>query len=157
MLHVSVNDLLSDFDQEGVDQASAISSAASIVRELAAQLEYSNFAAKSLRATASSSESRTVRLNFALTHLASVLSEIEVLGLVNALRHIADVTQEECFCEFCGAPTEPWAMLTGSLCEEEEEEEEPLVQHRWDQYGVTLCKQCHLSVRQARWQVASQM
>lgn len=151
-----VNKLLSDFDEEAVDQASAISSATSIVRQLAAQLEYANFAAKPLRIPPSSGEDRAKRLSLALTDLASVLTEIEVIGLVNALRHIVDMTDEECFCEFCGAPTEPWAMLTGGPSGDEDDDE-PLVQHRWDQYGVTLCKQCHLSVRQARWQVASQM
>jgi hypothetical protein len=153
---VPVDDVLSDFDEEAVDRVTAIHSAAGIVRQLAAQLEASNFAAHSLRATSAGAEDRTQRLSFALAHLASVLTEVEVLSLVNALRHVADMTQEECFCELCGAPTEPWTMLTGEPYGEDGTEQ-PLVPHRWDQYGVTLCKRCHFSMHQARWQIASQM
>lgn len=153
-----VNDLQSDFDRDGVDPASANNSAASIVRNLAAQLERANFSARSLRTAGLDSAERARRLDFALTHLASVLSEIEVLGLVNALRHTADNTQEDHYCEFCGSPVEPWSILTGDpFGDDAEAIDEPLLHHRWDQYGVTLCKNCHFSVRQARWQLSTQM
>lgn len=153
-----MNDEL-DFDRDSFDQASADSSAAAIVRQLAAQLEQANFAARALRAASTTSKERGQRLQFALAHLASVLSDIEVLGLVNALRHTAEVAEDEHdhICQFCGSPTEPWSMLTGELSDDVDDDAQPLIPHRWDQYGVTLCKSCHLSVRQARWQAASQM
>ena len=151
-----VNDLQPDFDRDGVDQSSANNTAASIVRNLAAQLERASFSAMTLRAAELDRAERVKRLDFALTHLASMLSDIEVIGLVNALRHTADATQEDHYCEFCGNPVEPWSILTGDLYGEEEDAE-PLVHHRWDQFGMTLCKNCHFSVRQARWQATSQM
>jgi hypothetical protein len=152
-----VNDLQSDFGRDGVDPASANHSAAGIVRNLAAQLERANFSARSMRPTEIDNAERIKRLEFALTHLASVMSDVEVLGLVNALRHTADTAQEDHYCEFCGNPVEPWAILTGDPGDDEEDGAELLTHHRWDQYGVTLCKSCHFSVRQARWQLSTQM
>jgi len=153
---VPVNDQQPDFDRDSFDQTSADLSAAGIVRKLAAQLEHANFTARSIRTAGIDAAERAERLDFALAHLASAMSEIEVIGLVNALRYTADSAQDEHVCEFCGSPTEPWSMLTGDPFDDDEDAS-ALIHHRWDQYGVTLCKSCHLSVRQARWQSASQM
>ena len=153
-----LNDVQQDFDRDSYDRASANVSAASVVRRLAGQLEQASFAARTLRVRGGTGAAdRAARLDFALSHLASVLSEIEVIGLINALRHTADTSECEHLCEFCGTETGPWSMLTGDLPSDELEGAEPLIHHRWDQYGVTLCKSCHLSVRQARWQSGSQM
>lgn len=153
-----LNDIQQDFDRDSYDRASANITAASVVRRLAGQLEQASFAARTVRASGSATAAdRAARLDFALTHLASVLSEIEVIGLINALRHTADASECEHLCEFCGTQTEPWSMLTGDMPSDDEGDAEPLIHHRWDQYGVTLCKNCHLSVRQARWQSGSPM
>lgn len=151
---MSVNDQI-DFDRDGCDLASANTAAATVIRQLAAQLEQASFRARSVRVQCLDPVDRTRRLDFALIHLASVMSEMEVIGLVNALRHAATETQDEHFCEFCGTPTQPWAMLTGDPGDDDDLG--PLIHHAWDQYGFALCKNCHLVVRQARWQVASQM
>ena len=156
-----VDEMQADFDRDSHDVGSANQTAAGMVRRLAAQLEQASYTARTVRVSCEDAEERAKRLDFALVHLASVMSDVELISLVNALRHTADVSQDEHFCEFCGRPTEPWSMLTcdPSLSDEDGEDDscEVLIHHSWDQYGVTLCKSCHLSVRQARWQAASQM
>ncbi|MDB5056745.1 MAG: hypothetical protein JWO59_217 [Chloroflexi bacterium] len=150
---MSVNDQL-DFDHDGCDLASANSAAATVIRQLAAQLESAGYRASKVRTTAIDAAERTRRIDFALVHLASVMSEIEVIGLVNALRHAANTAQDDLVCEFCGTPTRPWAMLTS---DSRDDDLGSLIHHSSDQYGYTLCKNCHLSVRQSRWQAATQM
>jgi hypothetical protein len=145
-----------DFDRDGMDPLSADTAAATVIRRLASQLEQASFQARHVRSTGLDSAERARRLDFALVHLASVMSETEVIGLVNALRYAATTTQDTHVCEFCGSPTEPWSMLTGDP-DEAEEDSGPLIHHAWDQYGVTLCKHCHFIVRKARWQLASPM
>ena len=154
-----VDEMQVDFDRDSHDVTSANQTAAGMVRRLAAQLEQASYTARTVRAGCEDAEERAKRLDFALVHLASVMSDVELISLVNALRHTATVSQDEHFCEFCGRSTEPWSMLTGDLMASDEEGDtcEVLIHHSWDQYGVTLCKSCHLSVRQARWQEASQM
>ncbi len=145
-----------DFDRDSCDLASANNSAATVLRQLASQLERAGHQARYIRETDADAAERAGRLDFALTHLASVMSEVEVIGLINALRHAANATQDDHLCQFCGAPTPPWTMLTGDP-DDDDDEYGPLVQHSSDQYGVILCKSCHLAVRQARWQISSQM
>lgn len=152
---MSLNEQL-DFDHESCDLASANTAAATVLRQLATQLEHAGYQARQVRSISSDARERTRCLNFALVNLASVMSEIEVIGLVNALRHAANTTQDECVCEFCGTPTQPWSMLT-SVARDEDEDCGPLTHHSWDQYGYTLCKNCHFAVHQARFQAASQM
>lgn len=153
-----VDEMQADFDRDSHDVDSANQTAAGIVRRLAAQLEHASYSARTVRAGCEDAEERAKRLDFALVHLASVMSDIELISLVNALRHTANASQDEHFCEFCGRPTEPWSMLTSDpMCDDEEDENCVLIHHSWDQYGVALCKSCHLSVRRARWQEASQM
>jgi hypothetical protein len=144
-----------DFDRDGCNLSSANRVAASVIRQLAAQLESAGYKASSVRATGADPAERARTIDFALVNLASVMSEMEVIGLVNALRYAANATQESHVCEFCGCPTEPWSMLLGDA--REDEDLGPLVLHSWDQYGYTLCRTCHLAVRQARWQTAAQM
>jgi hypothetical protein len=144
-----------DFDRESCDLASANNSAATVTRQFATQLERAGHQARHMRDAEVDPAELAKRLDFALVHLASVMSEVEVMGLVNALRHAANATQDDHLCEFCGAPTPPWTMLTGDP--DDEDEYGPLVQHSSDQYGVILCKSCHLAVRQARWQISCQM
>lgn len=154
-----VDEVQADFDRDSHDVTSANQTAAGIVRRLAAQLEQASYTARTVRASCEDAEERARRLDFALVHLASVISDVELISLVNALRHTANVSQDEQLCEFCGRPTEPWSMLTSDSIAGDDEADEcsVLIHHSWDQYGVTLCKSCHLSVRQARWQEASQM
>jgi hypothetical protein len=152
---VSLTDQL-DFDREGCDPVSANGAAATVIRQLAAQLEHAGFQARLIRGRDVDAAERARRLDFALVHLASVLSEMEVLGLVNALRHAATAAEDVHVCRFCGAPIEPWSMLT-STAGDEDIDCFPLIQHSWDQYGVTLCKNCHMSIRQAQWQAGAQM
>ena len=151
---MSANDQL-DFDHDGCDLASANSAAATVIRQLAAQLESAGYRAATARTRPVDSSERARRIDFALVNLASVMSEMEVIGLVNALRHAANATQDEHVCEFCGSPMQPWSMLLGNP--QEDDDIGPLMHHSWDQYGYTLCKNCHLAVHQARWQTASQM
>ncbi len=144
-----------DFDRDGCDLASANSAAASVIRQLAAQLESAGYKAGTARIRPADAAERKSRIDFALVHLASVMTEMEVVGLVNALRHAANATQDNHVCEFCGSPTEPWSMLTSDG--RSDDDFGTLVHHSWDQYGYTLCKNCHLAVHHARWQTASQM
>ena len=147
-----------DFDRDSYDLASANANAAGIVRQLAAQLERASYQARTIRRGEPDTRTRSQQLEFALVHLAGVMSEAEVFGLINALRHAATIAQEMHVCEFCGSPIEPWAMLTSDGDDEDENGvPEVLIQHSWDQYGVVLCKGCHLSVRQARWQAVNPM
>ena len=127
---MSVNDQ-HDFDRDGCDLASANSAAASVIRQLATQLEQASFQARHARVSSVDSAERARRLDFALVHLASAMTETEVIGLVNALRHAATATQEEHVCEFCGSPTQPWSMLTGDI--DDEADIGPLIHHAWDQ------------------------
>jgi CheY-like chemotaxis protein len=150
---VSVNDKL-DFDHDGCDLASANSAAATVIRQLAAQLESAGYRATRVRTSPVDAAERTRRIDFALVHLASVMSEMEVIGLVNALRHAANTAQDDPECEFCGTPTQPWAMLTS---DSHDDDFGSLIHHSWDQYGYALCKNCHMAVRQSRWQAATQM
>jgi CheY-like chemotaxis protein len=143
-----------DFDRDGCDPASANSAAASVIRQIAAQLESAGYRASTVRTAPVDATERARRIDFALVHLASVMSEMEVIGLVNALRHAANATQDDHVCEFCGSPTQPWSMLTS---DSRDDDSGTLIHHSWDQYGYTLCKHCHLAVREARWQAASQM
>ncbi len=144
-----------DFDRDGYDPASANRAAASVIRQLAAQLENAGFKACTARAGRTDAAERARSIDFALVNLASAMSEMEVAGLVNALRYAANATQEEHVCEFCGCPTEPWSML---LCDSRDDDDNgALILHSWDQYGYTLCKSCHMAVRQARWQASAQM
>ena len=154
MLKVSGNDQL-DFD-DSCDLASANAAAATVIRQLATQLELAGHQAKLVRACSVDPAERARCLDLALVHLASVMSEIEVMGLVNALRHAATATEDNHVCEFCGTPTQPWSMLTSDL-RDDASDLCPLIHHSWDQYGFALCKNCHLAVRQARWQASMQM
>ena len=144
-----------DFDRDGCDPSSANHAAASVIRQLAAQLESAGYKACTVRSGRADPAERARSIDFALVNLASVMSEMEVAGLVNALRYAANATQDEHVCEFCGCQTEPWSML---LCDSRDGDDTgALVLHSWDQYGYTLCKSCHMAVRQARWQVSTQM
>ena len=143
-----------DFDRDGYDPSSANHAAASVIRQLAAQLETAGYRASTVRTGRLDPAERARSIDFALVNLASVMSEMEVAGLVNALRYAANATQEEHVCEFCGCQTEPWSML---LCDSRDDDSGALTLHSWDQYGYALCKSCHLAVRQARWQTHSQM
>lgn len=147
-----------DFDRDGCDPLSADNAAVGVIRHLAAQLEHASFQARHVRIPPVDTAERARRLDFALVHLASVMSETEVIGLVNALRYAATATQDAHVCEFCGSATQPWSMLTGDPdAPEVDDDAGPLIQHAWDQYGITLCKNCHFVVRKARWQLASPM
>ncbi len=151
---VSMNEY-QDFDRDSYDPSSANRAAASVIRQLAAQLESAGYKAGAVRTRRVDPAERARSIDFALVNLASSMSEMEVAGLVNALRYAANATQDEHQCEFCGCATEPWSML---LCDTRDDDDTgALVLHSWDQYGYTLCKTCHLAVRQARWQAASQM
>lgn len=152
---MSLTDQL-DFDRESCDPLSANTAAATVLRQLAMQLEHAGHQARLIRAGDSDPAERARRLDFALVHLASVMSEMEMMGLVNALRHAATAAEDVHACQFCGAPIQPWSMLT-TTAREEENDCLPLIQHSWDQYGVALCKNCHLAVRQAQWQASTQM
>jgi hypothetical protein len=144
-----------DFDRDGYDPSSANQAAATVIRQLAAQLESAGYKACTVRAGRVDPAERARSIDFALVNLASAMSEMEVAGLVNALRYAANATQEEHVCEFCGCPTEPWSML---LCDSRDNDDTAaMVLHSWDQYGYTLCKNCHMAVRQARWQASAQM
>ena len=151
---MSMNEHL-DFDRDGCDPSSANRVAASVIRQLAAQLENAGYQAGTVRPRRLDPVERARSIDFALVNLASVMSEMEVAGLVNALRYAANATQDEHVCEFCGCSTEPWSML---LCDSPEDDDAgAMVLHSWDQYGYTLCKSCHMAVRQARWQAFTQM
>ena len=111
--------------------------------------------AGALRDPSLSAAERSRSIDLALVGLASLMSETEVAGLVNALRHAATATQDNHVCELCGSPTEPWSMLVSDSCGDDELGS--FIQYSWDQYGYTLCKHCHLAVHRARWQAAAQM
>ena len=143
-----------DFDQDGCSPEAADRAAAHVVRRLASQIELAGYQARRLRAPALPPHERARGLELALVQLTALMSDLEVAGLVNALRHAATSTQEHCLCAFCGALTQPWSMRTG---DPGDDGLGPLTPHAWDQYGVTLCKSCHFVVRQARWQAAHQM
>jgi hypothetical protein len=151
---VPVNEQL-DFDRDGCDLESANHAAASVIRQLASQLEHAGYRAGAVRSKRLDPAERARTIDFALVHLASAMAEMEVVGLVNALRYAADATQEEHVCEFCGCVTEPWSMLMRTSCEDDEAA--GMIVQSWDQYGYTLCKSCHLAVRQSRWQASQQM
>jgi hypothetical protein len=144
-----------DIDRDGCDLASANRAAACVIRQLAAQLESAGYKASALRGPDLDAAQRARAVDLALVSLAGAMSEMEVIGLVNALRHAATATQDDHVCEFCGTPTEPWSMLMSDP--RDGDESSPLIHHSWDQYGYTLCKNCHLAIHQARWQAAAQM
>jgi hypothetical protein len=151
---VSANDQF-DFDRDSCDLATANKAAACVIRHLAAQLEAAGHHARTMRLSGMDPSARARAVDLALVSLAGAMSEHEVSGLVNALRHAATATQDDHVCEFCGTPTEPWSML---MCDSRDDGEiGGLVHHAWDQYGYTLCKHCHLAVHRARWQAAAQM
>jgi len=152
---VSLTDQL-DFDRESCDPLSANTAAATVLRQLAAQLEHAGLQARLIRSCEVEPAERARRLDFALMHLASVMSEMEMIGLINALRHAATAAEDVHECQFCGAPIQPWSMLT-TTSREEDGDCMPLIEHSWDQYGVSLCKNCHMAVRQAQWQASMQM
>jgi hypothetical protein len=143
-----------DFDHDGCSPEAADRAAAHVLRRLASQIELAGYQARPLRMPSLTPCERARGLELALVQLTALMSEPEVAGLVNALRHAATATQEHCVCEFCGTQTQPWSLLTG---DPGDDGLGPLTPHAWDQYGVTLCKNCHFVVRQARWQAAHQM
>jgi len=151
---ISTNDEL-DFDHDGCDLSAANKAAAGVIRHLAAQLESAGYKAATVRADSMDPAERARAVDLALVALAGAMSETEVFGLVNALRHAATATQVNHVCELCGTPTEPWSMLVSDS--RDDDESAPLIHHSWDQYGYTLCKNCHLAIRQAQWQAATQM
>src|SRR6185437_3534495 len=108
---VSLTDQL-DFDRESCDPLSANTAAATVLRQLAAQLEHAGLQARLIRSCEVEPAERARRLDFALMHLASVMSEMEMIGLINALRHAATAAEDVHECQFCGAPIQPWSMLT---------------------------------------------
>ena len=150
-VEVIVNDgliFLGDLDGGEDDLVAADNAAAVMIRRLAARLENAGYQAGPLRVDGLDAATAARAVDRALAVLADAMSEMEVADLVDALRHVADVTQSDPGCAICGSPTQAWSLLDATPCEGEAPGD-PKSQSG-SRYAFALCAKCSLALHQTQ-------